>query len=180
MATERNIRVSDADRDAAAAQLREHYAQGRLTLDELNDRLDRAFASRTNLELAAVTSDLPYTPVRGVLPADDVRQGSYGPGSHGGQHRDLPWGQGWTGAGPGGNGGCGGQWDRGRGFAASLLGVITLACAVVCLLVLMTALGFGLGSGPSLMVILMGALAVLRRLLRLGRRKTAPVRRRRW
>ena len=173
MATEPNIRVSDADRDAVAAQLREHYAQGRLTLDELNERLDRAFASRTNLELSAVTSDLPYTPARGVLPADRVRHG-YGHGFHGDQHRDQHWGQGWTGAGPGGPGG---QWDRGRGYAASLLGVITLACAVFCLLVLMAALGFGLGSGPSLMVILLGALAVLRRLLGLGRRRTMRRRR---
>jgi Flp pilus assembly protein TadB len=176
MATERNIRVSDADRDAAAAQLREHYAQGRLTLDELNDRLDRAFASRTNLELAAVTSDLPFTPARGVLPADRVRQGSYGAGRE--QHRDQHWGHGWDGA------GCGGQWGRGRGYAASLLGTVMVACTFFCLLVVMAAMGFGLGSGPSIVVIIMGALAVLRRLLGLGRRKSMPVRRggrgRRW
>jgi Flp pilus assembly protein TadB len=175
MATERNIRVSDADRDAVAAQLREHYAQGRLTLDELNERLDRAFASRTNFELAAVTSDLPYTPVRGVLPADRVRRGSYGHGPRDEQHRDQGWGgPGWAGAGR-----PSGQWDRGRGYAASLLGVISLACAFLCLLVLMAAMGFGLGSGPSLMVILLAVLAVLRRLLGLGRRKSMPSRRRR-
>src|SRR6516164_3564925 len=32
--------VTDADRDAAAAQLREHYAAGRLSLGEFQDRLD--------------------------------------------------------------------------------------------------------------------------------------------
>jgi Flp pilus assembly protein TadB len=170
MATERNIRVSDADRDAVAAQLREHYAQGRLTLDELNERLDRAFASRTNLELAAVTSDLPYAAARGVLPADRVRQGGY-QRSRSDQHR----GQGWA-------GGHSGQWDRGRGYAASLLGVVMVACAFFCLLVLMAVMGFGFGSGPSVVVIILGALAVLRRLFGFGRRKSMPARRRcrRW
>ncbi len=51
MTTERNVRVSDADRDSVAAQLREHYAQGRLTMDELNERLDRVFRSRTRTDL---------------------------------------------------------------------------------------------------------------------------------
>ena len=183
MATERNIRVSDADRDAVAAQLREHYAQGRLTLDELNARLDRAFASRTNLELAAVTSDLPYAPSRGVLPADRMRQGSYGQGGRGDQQYDQRWSQGrdgqWRAA--AGCGASGGQWGQGRGAAASLLGVVMVACTFLCLLVLLAAMGFGLGSGPSIVVIIMGALAMLRRLFGLARRKTMPVRRRgRW
>lgn len=187
MATERNIRVSDADRDAVAAQLREHYAQGRLTLDELNERLDRAFASRTNLELTAVTSDLPYTPARGVLPADRVRQGSYsyGPRSDQGREQGQHWGHGcgtgWSGAGWSGAGGRAGQPGREHGYVASLLGVFSVACAFFCVLVLMAAMGFGLGSGPTLVVIIIGALSVLRRLIGLGRRKTMPVgRRRRW
>lgn len=184
MATERNIRVSDADRDAVAAQLREHYAQGRLTLDELNERLDRAFASRTNFELTAVTSDLPYTPARGVLPADRVRQGGYSQGPRGDRHRDQHAGQGWpgpgwAGSGRGGPGGHGGQRAPGPGLVASLLGTVTLACAFFCLLVLMTAMGFGFGSGPSVIVIIIGVLSVLRRLFGLGRRKSMPARRRR-
>lgn len=176
MATERNIRVSDADRDAVAAQLREHYAQGRLTLDELNERLDRAFASRTNFELAAVTSDLPYAAARGVLPADRVRHGGY-QRSRGDQRRDQHGGQGW--AGPGGHGE---QRDQGQGYAASLLGVVMVACAFFCLLVLVAVMGFGFGSGPSVVVIILGALAVLRRLFGFGRRKSMPARRRgrRW
>jgi Flp pilus assembly protein TadB len=181
MATERNIRVSDADRDAVAAQLREHYAQGRLTLDELNERLDRAFASRTNFELAAVTSDLPYAAARGVLPADRVRQGGH-QRSRGDQRRDQHAGQGWAGPGWAGPGGHGEQWDRGRGYAASLLGVVMVACAFFCLLVLMAVMGFGFGSGPSVVVIILGALALLRRLFGFGRRKSMPTRRRgrRW
>ncbi len=53
------IRVSDAERDAAAAELREHYAAGRLSVDELDERISQAFAARTRGDLAAVTGDLP-------------------------------------------------------------------------------------------------------------------------
>src|SRR5215469_15099681 len=60
MATGPNIRVGDAEREAMAAQLREHYADGRLTLDELNERLDQAFAARTRAELDVVMRDLPH------------------------------------------------------------------------------------------------------------------------
>ena len=59
MATGSNIRVGDADRDATATQLREHYAAGRLTLDELNERLEQTFAARTGADLNAVMRDLP-------------------------------------------------------------------------------------------------------------------------
>ncbi|HUA30142.1 MAG TPA: DUF1707 domain-containing protein, partial [Streptosporangiaceae bacterium] len=42
MATGPDLRIGDAEREAAAASLREHYAQGRLTLEEFNERLDAA------------------------------------------------------------------------------------------------------------------------------------------
>src|SRR5580698_2940677 len=61
MATGYNLRVGDADREAAAGQLREHYADGRLTLDELNERLDQTFAAKTKADLNAVMRDLPQT-----------------------------------------------------------------------------------------------------------------------
>jgi hypothetical protein len=60
MATGYNVRVGDADREAVAAQLREHYADGRLTLEELNERLDQAFAAKTRDDLNTVLRDLPY------------------------------------------------------------------------------------------------------------------------
>ena len=41
------LRIGDAERDAAATDLGEHYAAGRLTLEELHERLDAAFASKT-------------------------------------------------------------------------------------------------------------------------------------
>jgi hypothetical protein len=51
--------VTDADRDAAAAQLREHYATGRLSLDEYQERLDAVFLAQTTQELGMVTAGLP-------------------------------------------------------------------------------------------------------------------------
>lgn len=60
MATAPGLRVGDAEREATAASLREHFTQGRLTFDEFNQRLDAAFAAKTDLDLARITSDLPH------------------------------------------------------------------------------------------------------------------------
>ena len=54
-----DLRVSDAEREHHAELLREHAAQGRLTVDELDERLDRVYAARTVGELAPIVSDLP-------------------------------------------------------------------------------------------------------------------------
>src|SRR5215207_796857 len=54
-----DIRASDAEREHHAELLREHAAQGRLTVDELDERLDRVYAARTRGELAPVVADLP-------------------------------------------------------------------------------------------------------------------------
>jgi Domain of unknown function (DUF1707)/Cell wall-active antibiotics response 4TMS YvqF len=53
------ILASDAERDHAAALLREAAVEGRLTLEEFSDRISRAIAARTRDELIAVTADLP-------------------------------------------------------------------------------------------------------------------------
>lgn len=53
------MRASDADRDRVAAALREHCAQGRISVDELNERLDGVYRARTFGELDKVTADLP-------------------------------------------------------------------------------------------------------------------------
>ena len=53
------VRAGDADRDAAAAALGEHFAQGRLTLEELSARLDAALTATTHGELAQAARDLP-------------------------------------------------------------------------------------------------------------------------
>jgi Domain of unknown function (DUF1707) len=54
-----NMRVSHADRDAVAEQLREAAAEGRLDLDELDARLDQALTAKTYADLEPLTADLP-------------------------------------------------------------------------------------------------------------------------
>src|SRR6201989_1990744 len=54
-----SMRVSDADRDRAIAELSEHYQAGRLTTEELEDRTGRALQARTTAALAALFTDLP-------------------------------------------------------------------------------------------------------------------------
>lgn len=52
-------RISDGDRDAAVQALGEHYAIGRLDKAEYDERVDLAWAARTNLELPPLFKDLP-------------------------------------------------------------------------------------------------------------------------
>jgi hypothetical protein len=52
-------RVGDAERDAVAGELGDHYAAGRITLDEFNSRIDAAYRATTARELARVIADLP-------------------------------------------------------------------------------------------------------------------------
>jgi hypothetical protein len=60
---EHDFRVSDADRDRAARDLREHFAAGRLSEDELDQRVQAAYSARTSSELGALLIDLPRLPV---------------------------------------------------------------------------------------------------------------------
>jgi hypothetical protein len=60
MATPSGLRVSDADRESVATSLREHYADGRLSLEEFQQRLDATFAARTDHDLHRITNDLPH------------------------------------------------------------------------------------------------------------------------
>ncbi|MFF5263048.1 DUF1707 domain-containing protein [Actinomadura viridis] len=55
----RQIRASDADRDRVAQVLRDAAGEGRLTLEELDERLDAVYAARTYAELEPITRDLP-------------------------------------------------------------------------------------------------------------------------
>ena len=56
------LRASDADRDRVAERLRSAAGEGRLSSDELEERLEAAFAARTDAELAPLTADLPAPP----------------------------------------------------------------------------------------------------------------------
>jgi len=53
------LRASDADRERAVVLLREHAAQGRLTLEEFTERMTTAYDARTHAELDELVSDLP-------------------------------------------------------------------------------------------------------------------------
>jgi hypothetical protein len=66
MAASPNMRASDGDRDKVASVLREHYAQGRLTGEEFDERLDQLYTSKTHGELARLTSDLPDVDLQGL------------------------------------------------------------------------------------------------------------------
>ena len=66
MATDDPIRASDADREAVVATLREAFTDGRLTLDEFDERMAAAYAGRTWGDLRGLTADLPVQPVLGA------------------------------------------------------------------------------------------------------------------
>ncbi len=151
MATEFNVRVGDAERDAVAAQLRDHYADGRLTLDELNERLDLAFAARTKADLNQVMRDLPH-----------VARPAFGAASGQGQV-GLP-SSGWNyGSADDGRRSSG---SHGRPFAPVL--ALVWLCVIVASLFL-----FGIGGGdrPLAVVLIIAAIAFLRRLFGGGRRR---------
>jgi DUF1707 SHOCT-like domain len=54
-----HMRAAHADRERVVEALKAAFAQGRLDTDELDDRVGRAFASRTYAELATLTADIP-------------------------------------------------------------------------------------------------------------------------
>ena len=56
-----HLRVSDADREQAAEVLRQAAGDGRITFEELDQRLGTAYAARTYGDLSEVTADLPAT-----------------------------------------------------------------------------------------------------------------------
>jgi Domain of unknown function (DUF1707) len=188
MASGSEMRVGDSEREAAAAELREHYASGRLTLDELNDRIDRAFAAKTRGDLDALMRDLPSARPGGAwqpgLPGRPSGSG-WGPGGGSGPS------DGWTGSGrtgPGtGQGGWGsgqGPWATGAAQARRTVASIVFTCVLICAFVAIGAFGvFGIGTGrPFGIALLVLAFGLLRRLV-FGRRRTrgrAPRGRRRW
>ena len=74
---EYELRIGDAERDAAMAQLREHFVAGRLTFDELTERIDAALTAKTQRQIDTLMADLPRPPrVRtdagGPVPAPDA------------------------------------------------------------------------------------------------------------
>lgn len=60
--SEAGVRASDAERRDVAEVLQRHYAAGRLTLTELDERVSAAYAARTREQLLALLADLPTDP----------------------------------------------------------------------------------------------------------------------
>lgn len=68
-----DLRIGDAERDAAMGQLREHFAAGRLTLDELTERIDHALTAKTQRQIDALMADLPR--IRPPRPSGQTESG---------------------------------------------------------------------------------------------------------
>jgi hypothetical protein len=84
-----HLRASDADRERVAETLREAAGDGRLTMDELDERLDAVYAAKTYAELVPITHDLPsagtgaaYVPAPAQSSSGAVRQYGGEPSSH--------------------------------------------------------------------------------------------------
>ena len=69
------LRASDADREQVADRLREAAADGRITMDELEERLETAYTSMTHAELRPLTRDLAVAGTPASAPAGRERVG---------------------------------------------------------------------------------------------------------
>ncbi|MEU1982018.1 DUF1707 and DUF4190 domain-containing protein [Nocardia sp. NPDC019395] len=97
--------MSDADREQAVAALKQSFQAGRLTADELSDRIGHVLSSRTAGDLDRAMAGLPWT--RADNPAMAYTSSGYG------RHAaPTPWQQ------------------RGLGFAAFVLGVFGFLCGI--------------------------------------------------
>ena len=145
MATQPGLRIGDREREAFAAELQEHYAHGRLTLEEFNQRLDAVFAAKTQSDLSRITYDLPHVRSAGTpLPPSRSRPAP--------QPAIGRTGQDWTG--------------RARGRVRSSLALFsTLIAALASLLIVLDYLPH-LRFFPSRLGILLAIFAVIRGLLR--------------
>jgi hypothetical protein len=75
--SDQHLRVSDADRQAVADRLAEHFADGRLDQAEFDDRVGRAMSAKTRADLSGLFSDLPDAGAPAV-PNDPGRPGRTG------------------------------------------------------------------------------------------------------
>ncbi len=66
------LRASDAERDRVEARLQHHYAVGRLTLTELEERVAVAYEARTREQLDALLRDLPGEADKPARPTNEI------------------------------------------------------------------------------------------------------------
>jgi Domain of unknown function (DUF1707) len=160
MATGYNVRIGDADREAVAAQLREHYADGRLTLDELNERLDQTFAAKTKADLDVVLRDLPHVgrpltdaPAAGL--GNTAWQGPAWPTTTG--RSDWDYGAG-----------------NGRRYGHAAFAPLLVLMWVALVFGAVTLFGIGGGDRPLAIILILAAIAFLKRLFGFGARRRGP------
>ena len=186
MATQPSLRIGDRERDAVTAELQEHYAHGRLTLEEFNQRLDAALAAKTQDDLSRLTADLPHIRSGGA-PLPSSRTGRSPSLASGlplaGQASGADWpgrvaaaavsaGGGWPVSGWSGSNWHGGRWsgDRSSGRRRPLGGfaaLATLLAAVASWLLVYDVLLVGIRfPWPGRMGLLVAIFTIIRGLLR--------------
>lgn len=80
MSPQPELRIGDDEREAAVTALGEHYAAGRLTKEEFDERSEQAWAARTASALMPLFADLPRPQAAATAPPGPVRRGpSFGP-----------------------------------------------------------------------------------------------------
>lgn len=168
MATQPSLRIGDRERDAVAAELQEHYARGRLTLEEFNQRIDAVFAAKTQGDLSRITADLPHVPSGGAPLPSSRRSPRLASG--------LPttaWRGHWTAAAnpqavaAGGNAWSGGYRHNGRRPGRGFAALATLLAALASWLLVYDVLLVGLNvSWPGQAGLLIAIFAFIRGLLR--------------
>jgi len=70
----RDVRASDRERDQAIARLRDAAVEGRLTLEELSERVGRAYETLERSELELLVADLPAAPPPAAAPPEASHQ----------------------------------------------------------------------------------------------------------
>ena len=88
--TDRPIRASDQERESVVDVLRDAFTDGRLTLDEFEERTSAAYAAKTWTDLRELTADLPAEPLFGT----DLSRQPQDPGRRGCRQRPCPPGAG--------------------------------------------------------------------------------------
>ncbi len=73
-----DVRASDAERDAVIEQLREAAAEGRLTMEELTDRIEVAASAVMRADLEPLTADLPAPGVTLAAAPENARERGMG------------------------------------------------------------------------------------------------------
>jgi hypothetical protein len=146
MAAGSGIRIGDTERNATAESLREHYAAGRLTMEEFQERLDAAFAAKTDLDLGKITDDLPHSSAFSAYAASFPSSGQRAPfptyPSSGGQ-RTPP---------------RSGSWQSILAGVAMLVSFFALATIVI--------LWLPFGGLPRTILLVFAVFAFIRRILR--------------